>query len=599
MLRPGVGLASNRLRTLALGCLVGSTLLAQDLRQPHPGRVLDAQGSPVAGAEVTFVSAPRLGAALGDDDVVVGRSGNDGRFRVELIPGRYYQAWAMQRRGEQVLTSPLSAMQGLQTVLKLGENLRPALTKWEVQGADRWREHGTLTVHVLVAGSCRVVSEAVVDDEGFAAVPTLPVATFVARVFSRDRLVFQAHDVAAEAGIHLPPPYLVPVHVVDSRDQPQNEAEIVRRWGTWTVAQGPVAGIPQYEEWPMAIGGVDGKAEVLVAVDAMKLFMGSFITELQLLARHPTGGVGRGEKVSRGVCELKLYAERGTQGLVARRAPDARGGVRCEDVDASRSLGTTQTIDEAGHFLLPRDRIRRDGEPRLVWIADVAPMVAPNDPFASVTSRHPLLVLDDDLLDEDGVNLANLSVLRVQVFEASGAPAIGASVYCAPSVQGRFVDPSRSMWRVADASGRIALAVWPGTWCIGCAGDRQIGHQVVEVGREVPVITMQLRELENVRVRVVDRAGEPVPQAHITFAGSNAVVGGAPEANWATVLASNLLAANAELVSNASGQAELALPRAELVAAQRFHFTLAVTCGNARGNVTLDAAVKDVEVVLK
>jgi hypothetical protein len=589
----------NRVPAAALWCFLGSTLLAQEVRQLHPGRVLDAQGGPVAAAEVTFVSAPRLGAAFGDDDVVVGHSGNDGRFRVELIPGRHYQAWAAQRRGEQVLTSPLRPMQGPQTMLKLGEKLRPAMTKWDVQGADRWREHGTLTVHVLVAGSCRVVSEAVVDDEGFAAVPTLPGATFVARVFSRDRLVFVARDVVPEAGIRLPPPYLVPVHVVDSRDQPQNEAEIVRRWGTWTVAQGPVAGIPQHEEWPMAISGEDGKAEVLVAVDAMKLFMGNFITELQLVARHPTGGVGGVGKVSRGVCELKLYAEPGTQALVARRAPDARGGVRCEDVDASRSLGTTRTIDEAGHFLLPRDRIRRDGEPRLVWIADVAPMVPVNDPFASVASRHPLLVLDDDLLDEDGVNLANLSVLRVQVLEASGAPAIGASVYCAPSVRGRFVDPSRSMWRVADASGRIALAVWPGTWCIGCAGDRQIGHQVVEVGRALPVITMQLRALENVRVRVVDRAGEPVPRAYITFAGSNAVVGGSPEANWAVAFATSLLAANGELVSDANGKAELAVPHAEVLAAGHFRYTLAVTCGARHATVMLDAAAKGVEIVLK
>lgn len=599
MLRPGVGLASNRLRTLALGCLVGSTLLAQDLRQPHPGRVLGAQGTPVAGAEVTFVSAPRLGAPLGDDDVVLGRSGNDGRFRVELIPGRYYEAWATQRRGEQVLCSPLGHKQGLQTVLRLGEKLLPAVTKWEVQGADRWREHGALTVHVLVAGSCRVVSEVVVDDEGFAAVPTLPGARFVARVFSRDRLVFLARDVVAEAGIRLPPPYLVPVHVVDSQERPQNEAEIVRRWGTWTVAQGPVAGVAQYEEWPVAISGVDGKAEVLVAVDATKLFLSNSTTELQLVARHPTGGVGGLGKVSRGVCKLKLYAESGEQGFVAHRAPDARGGVRCEDVEASGNLCTTRAIDEAGHFLLPRYRVRRDGEPRLVWIADVVPPVAANDPFARVASRHPLLVQDDDLVDADGVNLANLSVLRVQVLEASGAPAIGASVYCAPSLQGRFVDPSKSMWRATDASGRIALAVWPGTWSIGCAGDRQIGHQVVEVGRGVPVITMQLRELENVRVQVVDRAGEPVPQAQITFAGSSAVVGGAPEANWVVALASSLLAANAELVSDANGQTELFVPRAELVAAQRFQFTLAVTCGNARGNVTLDAAVKDVEVVLR
>src|SRR5690606_29394260 len=109
--RPGRGLAPRRAAARDRG---GATLapmrrillvtltfacLATAQRGPLVGEVRDANGEPIAGADVTLVGRPVPWVPeLGEADVVVVQSGQDGRFRASLLATTTYSAFAVVER---------------------------------------------------------------------------------------------------------------------------------------------------------------------------------------------------------------------------------------------------------------------------------------------------------------------------------------------------------------------------------------------------------------------------------------------------------------------------------------------------------------------
>lgn len=109
LLLAGQALAQDGARTLK------AQNADQERRQPIFGRVLDAQGRPVAGAEVHLVSNLVRGLPeLGGNDVLRLETDTRGRFRVGLLRGRGYSAWAS-----------CSGLQGKLWSSKVTEDVRP------------------------------------------------------------------------------------------------------------------------------------------------------------------------------------------------------------------------------------------------------------------------------------------------------------------------------------------------------------------------------------------------------------------------------------------------------------------------------------------
>src|SRR5262245_4109732 len=164
-----------------LPCRLRFTAATAQDRRPAFGRVVDAAGAPVAGAEVTLFSSTvgELGAAATDS--VAATTDSRGQFTAQLLPTRAYAAFARgpaQDDGSawtSVADHHVAA--GANVCLALGDRATPR--ELQVRGLAAWPELAPFRVGaVLTAAQSALVEVPLVGDR--ATLPPLPaIAGFV------------------------------------------------------------------------------------------------------------------------------------------------------------------------------------------------------------------------------------------------------------------------------------------------------------------------------------------------------------------------------------------------------------------------------------
>jgi hypothetical protein len=214
---------------LVLLLFVAQQLPAQAAaRERGHGFVRAADGTRVVGAEVLVASRllPSCPEASPADELRV-RSGKDGMFHADLLPGRAYSAWAVwsDATGERRSHVVEGLVPG--PILALDEAPRQRLRRVRITDTAAWADRGPLRLFAPADDSNLGRRELPLDAEFTAAVPTLPGDSTWLEVRSVDGMVLTMHSpslssatAAAEAVLALPPPAPLRVRVVDDAAAP-------------------------------------------------------------------------------------------------------------------------------------------------------------------------------------------------------------------------------------------------------------------------------------------------------------------------------------------------------------------------------------------
>lgn len=533
-------------------------------RTAHPGRVLAADGAPVVGAAVTFLSVEGHGA-MRDEDLVQATSDANGRYRVQLLPTRSYTAWATQTTAAGALVTAAVPRSPLQTELQFGEDGEVAQVRWQLEGCAAWRAIGPLRVQLVVAGSEQLVPPATPDAQGTVPLAPLPRLPWDLRVFCGDHLVYVEAGHTWAAG-SLPPPQRIALRVVDEKGKAVAGAAIARLAAMYPHSRGPLPAPPGNDRYPVAVTDARGKAEVLVASSRPPeqgvgyppvAFVATKPGHESAVSGYTSVPFENGERVAPNVLSVLWHTKRGLQFRLANQAPGAGRRVALPDphapavrfgryefmpYDARSSTSVwnawTEPVEADHTFALPT---RREGDGgQLLELARVLAPVAADDPFRRAVTPRPLVVpmawLDADL----GLDLRKVLALRLQLLDAGGGPATGAKVLLAPEAGQEVLEPSHAMRAESDPTGRVVFPVLPGKWVVAALAGASFGSVVVDLASSPEVVTLPLSPLDRMRVRVVDGEGKPLAGVRFDYTGASWSGGGDADEQFRTGLGNQL-----------------------------------------------------------
>ena len=537
------------IRAAGLLCTLLSVAPAQDApRVLHPGRVLGAEGAPVAGAEVTLVTAEGFGFGLVGDVVRV-TADDGGRFRARLLPTRRYRAWAMTpAAGDQPASvSEMVELTYPMTTVRF-DDPQPACTRVKIDGLAPWRELGEVRVEALFSGVAAVVAPQVLTDTDELELPALPFeyAMLELLFFVDGELVHAAEDALGEE-LSLPAPQLVRGLATDAAGQPLAGVAIERVVTRYSRTPGPFPVGRMVRRFRVATTGDDGRAEWYMAGDsdpfgesrrpkatfaAGKRGYRDAIAGFTVVAF--AGGQVLDVDAEDRTLPFRLQAAEPVRGVLRGFGPDARvlTGGYMDLVHGKRTYEQSNDLrevvvgaDGAVHLAPPASSV----QDWRVLLTDVVPPLAEDDPFRRAATPRPMWLAGERFATSFTLDRAEVVALRLQVLDQTGGPAMGAFVACL-SLASDEEDP-RAVPIRADASGRVVLPVLPGKWFVLAVHDGHWSKRELDVKPACDVVELALERMPVMRLRAVDADGEPVAGARLggngatwTSAGSRAEI---------------------------------------------------------------------------
>lgn len=508
-----------RLHPASFVVLAMVSLAAQE-RTPCTGIVRTADGSPLAGAEVTFAFAPSIDAP-GEPERVTARTDSAGRFAADLVAGNAYVTWAIGPAGDggvRLCSAPAAIAAAGRSIELAALDPIPTL-RVQVRGTAPWIADGPLALRVLVAGPIACGRDVPLPGDGPIPLPPVPIAEPVlALIDGRGRIV----DVRATAGSAAPSvefatPREFAVLVEDQDGKPLPGARILHRRGL----AGPVYMDPlQRHGFGVAqplLGTTDddGRATVRVAIDDRS---GTLLAECDGHAPAMGGWSGgrrlwvRGvepdeEEPLRFVLEARDPVRARIEGLTAggRAAGWSRRGLSFQFRSGSGML----SLDAA------------DGEIREgAWIGAPAPRTT------YLRLHVPARVGERVLASCYGegaelppIDLAALAEWRITVVDAEGRLAAGAQVGVTSIGPGTPIYWSD---RVAlSDEGRVTLRTALREFVVYASTGASHGAAVVEADAQPGDLRLVLASLPVAALRVVDEEGAPVAGATLECTGGS------------------------------------------------------------------------------
>jgi hypothetical protein len=552
--------------------LLAAAAAAQD-RRAHPGRVLDAGGKPVAGADVTLLFAPPFAAELGCTDVVRTKSDAEGRFRAELLTGASYVAWATTDVGWSGVVEIDAARQ-----CELPLRAKPRPREHRIGGLDAWTGAGPFSLRLCIAGVPGLLPDLRVVD-GKVELPPLPQGRVEGVLLDRQGIEVCTIGIGSEVEEAVCPPQTLAVHVADADGKAVAGAAIAQVSRS-CAADDLGRNISNSYLVPRAVTDAEGNAQVRVACPKDPWDSGDSWLDINLLASkegydgslcgfadglYLDGKKADAERVARKRLDFVLRPGKAFTGRVSPAGP-RRVALRASVRVAVEQNGWTDLsfvvcaqADKDGRFALPP-------LPAAISVEDavLAPSprsLAADDPFRRSVARAPFAmpVLHPGDGRELAIDLGGLQTVRLQVSDAAGAPLGGATVLVAGRKDDTFgVDEALIAGRT-DLPGRLAVALPPGKWLVLASDADGWTQRVVEVavGDDKPV-ALALQPFARMPLRVLDGDGKPLPGASAQIREVGWMGGGTPEEQAATSIANALCGRRmAEARSDADGRLEL------------------------------------------
>jgi hypothetical protein len=462
--------------------------------------VIAADGKPVAGAEVVLGSRLVGTAGLSGQDVVRATTDANGRFQARLLEGRFYSAWAGWVAGDRThVTAVAEAVSGGQVVRLEESAVERRATKLALSGLEPFAAHGPLRLQVHALTDNRLLLGLPAPHDGFIELPPLPDRLEIELLGGGGQTLTTGMLDGTSLRL-LPPSVRVTASVVDDRGQPVAGASVaLHALGApaATDAKGQAVLFVQDTTAELRVSKPGfGEAVVLVpAAKAAKLVERHLQVTLRPAARAVHRLLGRdGKPLANATVFASWRIQEGeepgptTYGLSGPHVAqsDASGNYTvCGPSDPVRMRAPSVTA------VLPQD----------VRASFAVPADFPSPP-ATVT-RQGTLDLD----------LADYSLLAVEVSTGEGAPVAAARVSTAP------LDHGERAPQATNRRGRICLLLPHGAHRLE-AWHPEHGLALVAIATAPEdaaprVERVSLRPLGRFAGRIVSKDGNPIAGADL------------------------------------------------------------------------------------
>lgn len=535
------------LALLAALATSATALSAQQLR-PLFGKVVDAQGAPLAGAEVHVLLPDVLDERHRALCHEVVQTDARGRFRTKLRPCTYHLIWAI---GPEGASRTCSATRWCSTgsLLELRADLRAQDGTAKLTGLEPWQDLAPFRLRLAVDSVELPDVDLAVGADGTCALPPLPSCRLTCEVVDKDGRTLTTGSTSApssEVQVRVEPPQEIPLRAVDANGAPVAGARVRARITSGyskNVRFGPK--LPLRHLWrDLGETGEDGR---LVARVAMRTnpFEKSGRQQLFLVAekagRQTTySGFNDTGLTVHPFCDGQKVAREGLTELTFTMPPaePAFGRVRVggQRVFAGQELqlrlnAPVQRLNNSlrqEHLIF---RVRTDGEGRFeipqlrppsqgieVGIsgdAAVAQLVTPE--LQRRTPLRPVALHGASNYTSGPLEIALdvLPVLNVQLLDATGGPARDVDLLFLSRKDGgaRKCSPWTAR-ATTDSAGRVSMRLEPGKWLVFARNTLEVAYVNVDLKSDDEQ-QLRMQPMQTMRGRVVDEEGKPVAGARL------------------------------------------------------------------------------------
>ena len=512
-----------------LVCLLTTTLAAQK-ESATIGQFLDAQGAPVAAAEVTFATSP-LGVYDSFAPATLHKVPTDenGRFRVMLQSNRSYSAWATGPRTAAGCARS-KVMEGViaGSVLTINATTTKDLLQLRIAEVQRLGTGGPFTALIRLDARHGPELSLPITAAGTVALPPLADANLHVRILDADGNVRVGSPSCLGGSIYLTKPREYHFVVRDPNGEPIAGARVAfpvadylgkgnepfRRRRAW---------LAMIESPPTDAAG----RTQLSVIDPGALFVAWAADRALTISGILSGEwVDNGAFTGRDVSPSEVPATieftlQPTAVLTGRvrdgGTPTPGQGVRfVTDLRVSKTgfSNMSSSIDFARNVHTDAQGLFRIEVPqpasglRLL----LSPRSGDEPPILSLPyAEAPTKPLDFDL--------SRWPVTTLQVIDATGGPPPSGQVVLLPGdLELPTVDP---IVLPVDRAGRVTARLQPGSWLVFATDGRGYAGRLLSVkaGDSDP-IELLLKPLARMSGRLLDAAGEPVALARFQFSGS-------------------------------------------------------------------------------
>lgn len=514
---------------------------APNLR-PLLGKVVDADGAPIPGAEVHCVlpdaTAPRGQAA----SHVVVETDARGRFRTKVFPCTHHLVWAIGPAGEGRVTCAPAWTSSAELVELCLDQPRPS-TEVKVEGLDLWQSRSPFRVRVAVQGVELPGYEAPLREDATCALPPLPAGRAQYDVLDKDGrpLWTQRGSTGARPVIRVPTPQEVPFRAVDEDGKPVAGAEVSLLMNAGhSSARGRLCNLPRRRIW-RALGETDAAGRLVESVPHREdLFQTKSWTPWMFVARKQGRKisysgffqrelfidgkiVAREERTELSFTLPKSERKAGTLRLSAERASAnqplmVRLGIRILNRENNgwthESLRFCATTGADGTFSIPQcygpvdevDVLLRGDAPRSALMAPGAQRRTP----ARAAILHGVRGYKGGALS---FTIGQLPKLELQLLDDTGGPARGADLLFMSMEHDAECD-EWTAHATTDSAGRVAVLLQPGKWFVFGRTARHMVQLAVTL-REDQRHELQLKPMAAMRGRFVSGDGAPIAGARL------------------------------------------------------------------------------------
>ncbi|HEB54327.1 MAG TPA: hypothetical protein ENI87_13830 [bacterium] len=512
--------------------LVTATLLGQSRRRPTFGRIVDADGDPLASAVVTFVGGlPHVAPTLQKLDVVEVAADQRGRAIARLRPDLCYVAWALGPvvDGRRAVAPPQGFFAaGAMLELRCQEVLPE--TTCRLAGLDAWAHLGELRCFAMTPAP-GIECELEPGPDGEYRLPGPHYDRFEVRLADGQPL----WHTRVQAELTLPPPGRIVVRAVDEHGGPIQGARVTHRVGRlsgWSldgvrgiggdrtrmlgttdadgrcVVEVPCAGEPLRDKRHnlllfvkaagcAAVAGGVWSREFYVDDHRVPAIAGEEL-RFTCVGVEPLAGVVKGAPpgtIAQLAAVCKLHLQQNSY------LHDAR--VFSAEVQADGSFafnGVPAELHSCRLSLLPPGGSD--------WRA---PVFAPESGRELPFEVRPQPVGTPPIAARD---------VALEVVDARGGPARGAVAFVSAGDRSRVLLRDSLLRVPLDERGRANLRLVAGTWVVVLVTAEGYCGEKIEVRDATKRVRLTQKPFERAVVKLLDRNGAPVAGARLVLRGS-------------------------------------------------------------------------------
>jgi len=533
------------MRLLALTCLLlaASGIRAQGNDTAPPatgpsapivGRVLLADGQPLADAEVTGLWNPAVLRQLAPAGKATARTDGRGYFALSVPPAVFVYLWANGPRDEKgtcLTTSLTLAAAGQRPELQATARV-PAANRVAVAGLEGVADLGPFSVRIVpVAVVDHAVTEPLAADSTFVC-PPLPLSNVAFELLGKgDRvlhtwrqyphaLLTRSGPTAERAvGLKLPPVQRIAMSATTPDGKPAAGVEILQVLGY--LSNTTLGSRNGGYLVPLATTGEDGKAVALLPLANNPFEAGStpsltFVARKQGCADAQSGWSGSRFENGKMVEEENPPAELRFTMAPARPlagkftptdAPERPQGFLLEWISkAARGNGWSHIPRSQFVPIDPNGSFRVDNLPLDAYALEVRAPLGGRLVTLDNQQEFPAQPIE--------VALPRMRPVEIQVLDRNGGPASGATAHLVSMLGNTgFAQDGTSMPFALDPNGRARIALPPGRWFVAVADADSTACVEVPIENPPAELTVPMTEMPSLRGRVVDADGNPVQGA--------------------------------------------------------------------------------------